>query len=200
MRAGLALLALAALVAPSAAAASDYSAAKAKSSSLPKYDNETVMCMAMPICNAAMEDQHEELAKLVAAADAIDPQHKNLKDRFGFTPLHWSAHLGHVKATKVLLDAGADTALKTGDGYTIYDVCLGKEVRELIGEAETARTGKYPVQHALSPIGSGGAKGNQAYDASLSLDDILAAEKKAEAKAKAEKEAKAFGSKMKDEM
>lgn len=56
----------------------------------------------------------------------------NVLDEDGQTPLHYAAFCGHQKCAQVLLDAGADTKIKDGQGQTCYDVAYSDAIRSLL--------------------------------------------------------------------
>jgi hypothetical protein len=66
---------------------------------------------------------------LAAGADV------NVKDKRGFTPLHWASISGHKEAVELLIDNGADVnAMKGGGGTPLsYAASWGhKEIAELL--------------------------------------------------------------------
>lgn len=68
----------------------------------------------MTLAGAAFDGNDKALARLLSESkDSI-----NLQDGMGFTPLHWTADLGHGSCTRLLLDAGADPNLQDMEGLT----------------------------------------------------------------------------------
>ena len=45
----------------------------------------------------------------------------NAVSEVGWTPLHWSAWIGHKEVSKLLIEKGADMNTKTDDGHTPLD-------------------------------------------------------------------------------
>lgn len=70
------------------------------------------------------------------ATDALNAAIKggcpiNAVDESGQTPLHYAASCGHVKSTKILLDAGA-ALLKDEDDCTPLDVAADNDIRKIL--------------------------------------------------------------------
>jgi oxysterol-binding protein-related protein 1/2 len=51
----------------------------------------------------------------------------------GWTPLHLASYFGHRETVEILLDAGADRSLRSGDGQT------AREIASQHGRHEVAR-------------------------------------------------------------
>lgn len=60
----------------------------------------------------------------------LDPTLLNVKDEFGFTPLHLAADRGHADAVAYLLSLGVDKSILDPDGQT------AKEIAEISGRAD----------------------------------------------------------------
>ncbi|EPZ30918.1 ankyrin [Rozella allomycis CSF55] len=70
----------------------------------------------------------EAVQKFIEAGVDVNSQNKVNK----WTALHWSAHRGHFKIVKYLLDHGGDPSITNFDGKTAIDLA-SNEVKELFG-------------------------------------------------------------------
>lgn len=80
------------------------------------------------LLDASKKGDVEKVKKLLKeGADA------NAKDRFGFTPLHYTALNGHFEVVKLLIERGADVNAKDKDGGLPYTVQLFMVMLKLLG-------------------------------------------------------------------
>jgi ankyrin repeat protein len=81
----------------------------------------------LDLCEAAALGNLARVQKLLAT----NPDSVRAFGAFGFTALHYAAHLGHVECTRALLDAGADPALRaTGriDATPLHSAVAGRQL------------------------------------------------------------------------
>ena len=55
---------------------------------------------------------------------------------FSRTALHWAAKRNHAPIIEILLQHGADKAIKTTDGKLAEDLCSSQETAKLLGKGE----------------------------------------------------------------
>jgi ankyrin repeat protein len=65
------------------------------------------------LLDASKKGDVEKVKKLLKEGADV-----NAKDRFGFTPLHYTALNGHFEVVKLLIERGADVNAKTNGGWT----------------------------------------------------------------------------------
>jgi hypothetical protein len=65
------------------------------------------------LLDASKKGDVEKVKKLLKEGADV-----NAKDRFGFTPLHYTALNGHIEIVKLLIERGADVNAKTNGGWT----------------------------------------------------------------------------------
>ena len=58
---------------------------------------------------------------------------------FSRTALHWAAKRNHAPIIEILLQHGADKAIKTTDGKLAEDLCSSQETAKLLGKGELSR-------------------------------------------------------------
>ena len=58
---------------------------------------------------------------------------------FSRTALHWAAKRNHAPIIEILLQHGADKAIKTADGKLAEDLCCSQETAKLLGKGELNR-------------------------------------------------------------
>jgi ankyrin repeat protein len=71
--------------------------------------------------------QIPSVAALLSAKAIVD-----VVDTTGATPLHYAAMLDDLKIARLLLDAGASTAVKDGDGAVPAGLASSRELKEML--------------------------------------------------------------------
>ncbi|POY75698.1 hypothetical protein BMF94_1321 [Rhodotorula taiwanensis] len=80
----------------------------------------------------ALEGDATALEAFLARNSSSTTTDLNVRDSYGYTPLHLATDRGQTEAVKVLLGAGADRSLKDDDGNTALDLARLAEHSDIV--------------------------------------------------------------------
>ena len=94
--------------------------------------------------HAAAQNGHDDIVKVLLDIPSSFP---NARNRDNFTPLHCAVIEGHLRTVELLVEAGADTGIKTKSGKTALDFCKSDDIRRALSGERVTIEGSQPAGH-----------------------------------------------------